>query len=266
MIILLSPAKTMNFDAGDWPAPTKPHFLKEAREVATAARALSPARLKSMMSISDQLAALNHQRFVEFRGDGRANTQKPAALAFNGDVYLGLSAKTMDAADFAFAQEHVRIISGLYGLLRPLDAVEPYRLEMGSKLKTARGKTLYDFWGDAIARELEKSLKAHDDRAIVNLASVEYFSAVAPAALKSRVVTVNFREEKDGKLRALQFFAKRARGMMARFAIDNCINRADDLKTFDVEGYRFRDNGSTADEWLFARPQPPLKGVAKGED
>lgn len=266
MIILLSPAKNMNFDAGDWPAPTRPRFLKESREIAAAARALSPAKLKSLMSISEALAALNHQRFVEFLGDGRANAQKPAALAFNGDVYLGLSAKTMDATDFAFAQEHVRILSGLYGLLRPLDAIEPYRLEMGSKLKTARGKTLYDFWGDAIARDLEKALKPHDDQTIVNLASVEYFSAVAPTAVKSRVVTVNFREEKDGKLRSLQFFAKRARGMMARFAIDSRIRCADDLKAFNVEGYCFRDNGSTADEWLFARPQPPLKGVAKIED
>ena len=266
MLIVLSPAKNMNFDAGDWPAPSRPQFLKEAREIAAAARLLSPARLKSMMVISDNLAALNHQRFLEFRGDGRANGQKPAALAFNGDVYLGLDAKTMDEADFAFAQEHVRILSGLYGVLRPMDAIEPYRLEMGSKLKTARGKTLYDFWGDTIARDLEKTLKAHDDRSIVNLASVEYFSAVAPAALKSRVVTINFREEKDGKLRALQFFAKRARGMMARFAIDHRISRADELKAFNVEGYRFREDASTANEWLFARPQPPLKGAAKSAD
>lgn len=260
MLILLSPAKNMNFD----PAPpglaeTKPDFLKEARELAEAARALTPAKLGKLMDISPKLAALNHERFLAFRGDGKSNAQKPAALAFNGDVYLGLNAKTMSAADFAFAQEHVRILSGLYGLLRPLDAIEPYRLEMGSDLKNPRGKTLYEFWGDTLAEAINKIAAAQEERTIVNLASNEYFSAAAKDALKFPVVTASFKEEKDGKLRSLQFFAKRARGLMARWAIDKRAARAEDLKDFSVDGYKFRPRESGARDWLFARPQPPLK-------
>ena len=265
MLMLLSPAKNMNFD----PLPdgfavdaTKPRFLKEAREIAGAARTLSPAKLKKLMDISDKLATLNHERFQAFRGDFKANGQKPAALAFNGDVYLGLDAKTMSSDDFAFAQGALRILSGLYGLLKPLDAIEPYRLEMGSALKTTRGKSLYAFWGAEIARAIDKDLEAQAAPRVVNRASNEYFSAVAPKALKANVVTPDCKEEKDGKLRQLQFFAKRARGLMARWAIDNRIERVDDLKGFDAEGYRLQPGDSRDDVWLFARPQPPLKSAA----
>ncbi|MFN0023698.1 MAG: peroxide stress protein YaaA [Parvularculaceae bacterium] len=261
MLILLSPAKNLNFDpATSGLAATKPQFLKEARELASIAGALPPAKLKKLMGISDKLATLNHERFVNFRGDGKSNGQKPAALAFNGEVYLGLAAKTMSAEDFAFAQAHVRILSGLYGLLRPLDAIEPYRLEMGSSLKNPRGKNLYAWWGDTLAVALNKALASHDDQTVVNLASAEYFSAVAVGALKGTIVTPSFKEEKDGKLRSLQFFAKRARGAMARWAIDNRATRAGDLKDFSVGGYTFRPNQSDERDWLFARPQPPLKG------
>jgi hypothetical protein len=260
MLILLSPAKNLSLDgAPSGLAATKPDFLKEARELAAAARALTPARLGKLMDISAKLAALNHERFQAFRGDGKSNAQKPAALTFNGDVYLGLDARTMSAADFAFAQDHVRILSGLYGLLRPLDAIEPYRLEMGADLKNPRGRTLYDFWGDAIAKAVNKTVAAHDDKTIVNLASQEYFSAVAAEALTFPVVTASFKEEKDGKLRSLQFFAKRARGLMTRWAIDNRAARAEDLKDFSVDGYKFRPKESTERDWLFTRPQPPAK-------
>lgn len=259
MLILLSPAKNMNFDPPPDLAATKPEFLKEAREIAAAARALSPARLKKLMDISDKLAALNHERFAAFRGDMKSNVQKPAALAFNGEVYLGLGAKTMSAEDFAFAQDHLRILSGLYGLLRPLDAIEPYRLEMCSDLKNPRGKNLYAFWGDTLAKAINKIVAAQDDKTIVNLASNEYFSAAAAHALKFPVITASFKEEKDGKLRSLQFFAKRARGLMARWAIDKRAVRAEDLKDFSVDGYKFRPKESGARDWLFARPQPPLK-------
>ncbi|MGD9800706.1 MAG: peroxide stress protein YaaA [Parvularculaceae bacterium] len=261
MLILLSPAKNMNFDpVAGAPAATKPAFLKEAREVADAARALTPAKLKKMMSISDKLAELNHDRFQAFRGDGKSNAQKPAALAFNGDVYIGLDAKTMKPADFAFAQDHVRILSGLYGLLRPLDAIEPYRLVMGSSLKNPRGKDLYAFWGDAIAKEINKTLKGRKHPVVVNLASNEYFSAVDRNALEADVITPTFKDEKDGKLRALQFFAKRARGSMTRWIIDNRIEEPEAIKKSNADGYKFRAAESTATEWLFARKQPPLKG------
>lgn len=262
MLILLSPAKNMNFDEPPQGlAATKPDFLKEARELADAARSLSPGKLGKLMDISAKLAELNHQRFQAFRGDGKSNTQKPAALAFNGDVYLGLNAKTMKADDFAYAQDHVRILSGLYGLLRPLDAIEPYRLEMCSDLRNPRGKNLYEFWGDSLAKAINKIVGSHDDKRIVNLASNEYFSAAAAEALKFPVVTASFKEEKDGKLRSLQFFAKRARGLMARWAIDNRVARAEDLKRFSVDGYTFRAKESGERDWLFTRPQPPAKGA-----
>lgn len=261
MLILISPAKNMNFDpAPAAPASTKPIFLKEAREIAGAAKELSPAKLRKLMSISDKLAALNHERFASFRGDGKSNAQKPAALAFNGDVYLGLNAKTMTAEDFGFAQDHLRILSGLYGLLRPLDAIEPYRLEMGSALKNPRGKNLYDYWGDRIAKEINKTLKGHKNPIVINLASNEYFSAVDRNALDAEVITPSFKDEKDGKLRALQFFAKRARGSMARWIIDNRIEDPEALKKCNADGYKLRVAGSTTTEWLFTRPQPPLKG------
>lgn len=260
MLILLSPAKNMNFDpAPGAPASTKPVFLKEAREIAGVARDLSPARLKKLMSISDKLAALNHERFASFRGDGKSNSQKQAALAFNGEVYLGLDARTMSAEDFAFAQNHLRILSGLYGLLRPLDAIEPYRLEMGSTLKNPRGKTLYDFWGAEIAKEINKSLNGAKYPVVINLASNEYFSAVDRKALEAEVITPSFKDEKDGKLRALQFFAKRARGSMARWIIDHRVDDVQALKKCDADGYKFRAKESTATDWLFTRKQPPLK-------
>jgi hypothetical protein len=264
MIVLLSPAKNMNFEpVAGVPAATRPALLKDAAELAGAAKALSKARLRALMGISDKLAELNHQRFQALRLDGKAAGAKPAALAFNGEVYFGLAAKTMDKDDFAFAQDHLRILSGLYGLLRPLDAIEPYRLEMGSKLKNPRGGDLYAFWGDRIAKEINKAAKDHGDSSVVNLASHEYFSAVDKDTLKCPVVTPAFKEEKDGQLRALQFFAKRARGAMARWIIDNRIESAADLKKFDRDGYRFKKAGSDENSLLFTRPQPPLKQPAR---
>lgn len=260
MLILISPAKNMNFDPAPYaPAATKPVFLKDAREIAGVAKELSPAKLKKLMGVSDKLAALNSERFATFRGDGKSNSQKPAALAFNGDVYLGLGAKSMSAADFAFAQDHLRILSGLYGLLRPLDAIEPYRLEMGLDLKNPRGKNLYEFWGASIATEINKTLKGRKHPVVVNLASTEYFSAVDRNLLDATVITPTFKDEKDGKLRALQFFTKRARGAMARWAIDNRIDDPETVKKSAADGYKFRARESTAMDWLFTRPQPPLK-------
>lgn len=260
MLILLSPAKNLAFDIEDTsPTSTTPALLKDAAELGDVTRRLSRAKLKSLMGISDKLAELNFDRFQAFRGEANAPGTRPAALAFNGDVYLGLDARTFSADDFAFAQDHIRILSGMYGLLRPLDAIEPYRLEMGSRLKTSRGRDLYTFWGDRIAREIGKSLAGKDERMVVNLASNEYFSAVDRAALGAPVVAPAFREEKDGKLRQLQFYAKRARGMMARWAVKHRITRATDLKDFDVDGYTYSPNGSDDTTWLFTRPQPPKK-------
>ena len=256
MLILLSPAK--NLDFSDMPfevAATKPSMLAETKELSQVTKSLSSADLRRLMKISENLANLNYERFQDFSGRGG----KPAALAFNGDVYLGLDAKTLEPVDLDFAQDHLRILSGFYGLLRPLDRIEPYRLEMGIGLETPRGKTLYNFWGDRIAKEVRKGLRGHEDKTVVNLASKEYFSAVDQAALGANVITPVFKEEKDGKLRQLQFFAKRARGMMARWAIEHRITDAEQLKAFDQEGYRFDPDRSDSETWLFHRQQPSPK-------
>lgn len=260
MLILLSPAKAMNFDPPPVPAPlTRPGLEAETAELAAAARKLSVAQLRSLMDLSEKLAVLNRERFQAF--DPHAEGALQAAFAFNGDVYAGLRARELDPDALAWAQDHVRILSGLYGVLKPLDGIQPYRLEMGSGLKTRRGKTLYAFWGDRLARSLAADLAAHADPVVVNAASQEYASAVDRKALGARVIEVKFLEEKDGKSRIISFFAKRARGALARYAIDNRIVRAEDLKGFDRDGYRFRPEDSSADEWVFSRPQPAPVGA-----
>ena len=267
MLVLLSPAKNLDFAPHDGAPPaTKPALTKETAELVAAARALSAADIRRLMSVSEKLAELNRARFADFKTSGRIEGAKPAALAFNGDVYQGLAAKSFSADDFAFAQEHLRILSGLYGLLRPLDAIQPYRLEMGARLKTARGPDLYAFWGDRLAREINRILAGHDDPTIVNLASQEYFGAVDAASLKAKVVTALFKEEKDGALRQLQFFQKRARGAMARWIVKNRVTRAADLARFAEDGYRLRKDLSDESTMIFTRPQPPLKAAARKRD
>lgn len=260
MITLLSPAKNLDFS----PPPegldsTKPALSRDTNELAGVTRELTKADLSRLMSISDKLAGLNHERFQMFKSRGKPREAKQAALAFNGDVYLGLDADTLSADDLGFAQDRLRILSGFYGVLRPLDIIQPYRLEMGTRLPTARGETLYDFWGDKIAKELNKLLKHHDSQAVINLASNEYFRAVDCKALKSPAITIHFKEEKDGKLRALMFYAKRARGMMARWIIQNRVEEPEGLKKFDIGGYKFQPKLSDSANWLFCRPQPPTK-------
>lgn len=257
MLILLSPAKNL-----DWSPPppglekTAPVLAKDAAALAKTARALKPADLARLMDLSDKLATLNHERFQALGGVESRSNAKQAILAFNGDVYQGLAAKTLTPVDLAFAQAHVRILSGLYGLLAPLDAIEPYRLEMGVKLANSRGADLYDFWGDRIAKTLNATLKAQSSDEIVNLASDEYFSAVDRKALKARVITPKFLDIKDGKARPVFLFVKRARGMMARYAIEKRITNADGLKSFTVGGYRLDRAASSETDWVFTRPQP----------
>lgn len=264
MLFVLSPAKNLDFESTHPAvAATKPAFLKDAAVLAETAAALSVSRIGKLMGVSAKLAELTRARFNDYRADGKAPLARPAVFAFNGDVYLGLDAYTLGADDLHWAQDRLRILSGLYGVLRPFDLVQPYRLEMGLRLANPRGASLYEFWGDRIARELGKATSSHADRAIVNLASDEYFSAVDRNALKSPVIGVAFREEKDGRLRTLQFFAKRARGMMARWIIRNRVDTAALLTNFDEGGYRVRRDLSSADQLVFVRPQPPLKTVAK---
>lgn len=256
MLIVLSPAKALDFTAPPVAAPlSTPQLSSETAELAKVTKKLTARDLKSLMSLSDNLAKLNRERFQAF--DPASEEGLQAIFAFNGDVYLGLKARELDKKALSWAQDHVRILSGLYGVLRPLDAIQPYRLEMGVRLKTKRGQSLYDFWGPRIAEALNEAALGHKDKTLVNCASGEYFGAVDRQALKLPVVTCRFLEEKDGEARMISFFAKKARGMLARYAIDNRIDRAADLRSFDTGGYRFVPELSSEEEFTFSRPQPP---------
>ena len=252
MLIVLSPAKRLDFTEADPALPaSERRFREDTASLARTARGRTVAELRRLMGISDDLARLNRARFQAFNAESTDGVQ--AAFAFAGDVYEGLKAREMDADALGWAQDHLRILSGLYGLLRPLDRIQPYRLEMGVRLKTRRGSSLYDFWGDRLSKQLNADAEGHADPTLVNLASQEYFGAVDARALKLPVVTPHFRETRDGESRIISFFAKRARGTMARFAVDQRINTAEDLKAFDRDGYRFDKAASTETDWIFIR-------------
>ncbi len=262
MLTLLSPAKKMNMDPAQTAlSATRPRFEPETKILAELAKTKTADDLKKLMHISDNLAELNVERFQAFNLDGQSNSAKSAGLAFDGDVYWGLEAKTLSDEDLTYAQDHLRILSGLYGVLRPLDAIQPYRLEMGTKFENSRGKNLYEFWADTVAPSLAEDLENHEDQTIVNLASNEYFKAANPKTLKNRIIIAKFMEDKDGKSRPIQYYTKFGRGLMARWIIQNRIDRADGLKDFNSNGYKFDPARSTDDELVFARPQPPKKGA-----
>ena len=250
MLVVLSPAKKLDMSAVDIPA-TDPHFADDARALAKTARGLTRKDLQKLMGISETLAKLNADRFKAF---GTMET-KPAALAFAGDTYTGLEAASLDPDELDYAQDHLRILSGLYGLLRPRDAIEPYRLEMGSRLKTRRGKSLYDYWGDRIAKALNEQAETLGTDTLVNCASQEYFGAVKPGALNLRVVTPVFMEEKPDGPKIVSFFAKQARGAMARFILQRRLTDPDSLTGFDSGGYRHRPDLSEPGKPVFVRPQ-----------
>jgi len=256
VLIVLSPAKRLDFSepAAALPASER-RFLDDTAALSRTAKRQTRADLRRLMSISDDLARLNQERFKAFDAEDIGGVQ--AAFAFAGDVYEGLKARELDGKGLAWAQNHLRILSGLYGLLRPLDRIQPYRLEMGTRLKTRRGANLYDFWGDRISDQLNADADGHEDPTLINLASQEYFGAVDAKALKLPVVTPQFREIRDGESRIISFFAKKARGTMARYAIDERIDQAAGLKAFDRDGYRFDKDGSTETEWLFTRSGNP---------
>lgn len=260
MLTLLSPAKKLNFDPAETALPqTKPVLQSDIIEIAKVAKTQSADDLKRLMHISDNLAELNAERFKSFNLEGQSNSAKSAGLAFDGDVYWGLDAKSLSDNTLTYAQDHLRILSGLYGVLRPLDAIQPYRLEMGTRLENPRGKSLYDFWGTKIADTLNADMAEHNDRTIVNLASNEYFKAVAKKAIDTPVVTAKFLNVKDGQARALMYYAKYGRGLMARWIMENQVDRAEGLKDFNLDGYKFDKGASTETELVFTRPQPPKK-------
>ncbi|WP_421729019.1 peroxide stress protein YaaA [Brevundimonas sp.] len=253
MLILLSPAKRLDFTepSPDTPA-TQRRFVEDTATLSKTARNQTQAQLRALMGISADLAKLNQERFKAFDPEA-LDTGVQAALAFAGDVYQGLDARTLDKQGLAFAQDHVRILSGFYGLLRPLDRIQPYRLEMGIRLKTRRGESLYDFWGDRIAKMIKADLADSAHPVVVNLASQEYFGAVDKKALKTPIITPNFYEGVGEKRKIVSFFAKKARGTMTRFAIDERIDNPEDLKRFDRDGYRLDKTASTDTDWIFTR-------------
>ncbi len=255
MLVVVSPAKSLDFDPVDV-TTTEPAFQADAVRLAKTMRNLTLGDLKGLMSLSDNLAKLNRDRFKAFEAEPAADKVKPAIYAFDGDTYKGLEAKTMSEDAIRYAQDHLRILSGLYGVLRPLDAMQPYRLEMGSRLKTRRGKNLYDYWGDQIAKALNAQAAEIDTDILVNCASQEYFGAAQTKALKLHVVTPQFYEIKNDKPQMVSFFAKRARGAMARFVMENRPLDLGDLKAFNSGGYAYNEEMSEGDNLAFTRAYP----------
>jgi len=254
MLIVLSPAKSLDYET---PANTdvysQPDFIAHASALIDELRKLSPAQVGSLMQISDPLASLNVDRYAAWSPKFTLKNAKQAMLAFNGDVYAGLHAVSLNAKQLDYAQSHIRILSGLYGMLRPLDLMQPYRLEMGTKLATSRGNHLYAFWGDIVSKALNQIMANHEKPCLINLASEEYFKVVQPSLLAGKVITPVFEDWKNGKYKVISFYAKRARGLMARYAATKNIEDPNKLKAFDSEGYVFKENLSTELTWIFQR-------------
>jgi len=257
MLITLSPSKGQDFET---PAPVKKHSkpvnLKDSELLIQQLRKYSVADIQSLMDVSENIAKLNVQRYQSFTTPFTTQNAKQAIFAFQGDVYSGIDVAHFDADDLAFAQAHVRILSGLYGYLRPLDLIQPYRLEMKTRLANPRGDNLYQFWGDSITTRLNRDLKKQQEPVLVNLASNEYFKSVKPKQLEGELLNINFKETKNGKTRVVAIFAKRARGMMTDYIVRNRIEHPKDLKAFRMEGYRFSKQLSDDSQWTFERPQP----------
>jgi cytoplasmic iron level regulating protein YaaA (DUF328/UPF0246 family) len=258
MLLLISPAKTLDFET---PAPTaeftQADFLKQSKQLISELRVLAPQDISKLMSISDKLGVLNFDRFASWKTPFKPSNAKQAVYAFQGDVYTGMQAETFSEDDIQFAQQHLRILSGLYGLLRPLDLIQAYRLEMGTSFANSRGKNLYEFWGDSITAAVNKQLKELSSSVVINLASNEYFSAIKPKSLKAEIITPVFKDQKNGQYKIISFFAKKARGMMSAYIIQNRITEPEAIKQFNVAGYAFEPSQSSEREWVFTRDEIP---------
>ncbi|MGR2768364.1 peroxide stress protein YaaA [Photobacterium ganghwense] len=256
MLIVVSPAKTLDYEAPlATQTYTQPELTEHSAELIEVCRELTPAQIASLMKVSDKIAGLNAARFAEWQPEFTTDNARQAILAFKGDVYTGLEAETLDEDGFAYAQQHLRMLSGLYGLLRPLDLMQPYRLEMGTKLENPRGANLYQFWGDIITDKLNAALAAQGDDVLVNLASNEYFKAVKPKKIAGKIITPVFKDCKNGTYKVISFYAKKARGMMARYILDHKVDSVEGLKAFDTAGYYFVPAESTATELVFKREE-----------
>lgn len=257
MIVTLSPSKGQDFEEpGLTKKYSRPADIKDSELLIDALRKVKSKQLQELMTISENIAELNVARFKDFKTPFTTKNAKQAIFAFKGDVYGGFELDSFDEADYSYAQDHLRILSGLYGCLRPLDLIQPYRLEMKTRLKNKRGDNLYQFWDDRITKSINKALRKQKEAVLVNLASNEYFKAVKPKLLDGRLLNINFKETKAGKTRVVAIFAKRARGMMADYIIRNRIEKPEDIKQFRLGGYRFDKNLSDDKQWTFERPQP----------
>ncbi|NWO03399.1 MAG: peroxide stress protein YaaA [Idiomarinaceae bacterium] len=256
MLAVVSPAKNLDYES-DLPElnVTQPRLLDNAEELVEVCRQLSPQQLGSLMKISDKLAGLNAARFEQWQRPFNEDNARPAMYAFNGDVYTGLEAASLNSEAIDTAQKQLRILSGLYGVLRPLDLMQPYRLEMGSKLDNPKGKNLYEYWGDTITQMLNDDLAELGSSTLVNLASNEYFSAVKPKALNADIITPVFKDEKNGQYKVISFYAKKARGLMARFILNQKPKSVSDLKEFDANGYSFNEAMSSDKQLVFCRAE-----------
>lgn len=254
MLSVISPAKTLDFETSPTTATyTQPEYLEQSAELIEILRDYSPQRLSELMGISDKLAGLNAARFAEWAPPFSPENAKPAVQAFQGDVYMGLDAPSFSERDNQEAQQRLRILSGLYGLLRPLDLIQPYRLEMGTKLANPAGKDLYAFWRERLTRDLSQAVEQSGSPVLVNLASNEYFKAIDAKRLTCRVITPVFKDEKNGQFKIISFYSKKARGLMATWMIRQRVDAPEDLKHFDVGGYRFNNSLSDGDTWVFTR-------------
>jgi uncharacterized protein len=256
MLIVISPAKTLDYET---PAKTKvfttPDFLDNSQQLINRLRNFSSLDISELMKVSAKIADLNFDRYESWKKPFTQKNAKQAILAFKGDVYTGLDAETFKADDFKFAQKHLRVLSGLYGLLRPLDLMQPYRLEMGTKLKTDAGKNLYEFWGSDITQGLNKQLQKIKSKYLINLASNEYFKSVRVKELNAEIITPAFKEFKNGEYKMIGIYAKKARGLLSRYIIQNKLSDPEDLKLFDEDGYRFNKKLSKGNSWVFTRKQ-----------
>jgi len=258
MLIVISPAKTLDYES---PVKTRkftqPDFLDQSQRLIDTLKKQSAPKLEKLMNISSDLAELNRERYADWHTPFTRDNAKQAVLAFKGDVYAGLKADTFSSRDIDWAQKHLRILSGLYGLLRPLDLMQPYRLEMGTSLKTRRGKNLYQFWDEQISQALNSQLESINSRTLVNLASNEYFKSVKPKLINGEVITPAFRDWNNGEYKMIGFFAKKARGAMSAWIIKNRVKKVEDLCKFDLDGYRYDPTLSNSHAPVFLRKQAP---------
>jgi uncharacterized protein len=256
MLIVISPAKTLDYETAPTTKDfTQPEFLKESRKLISELKKLSPSEVSSLMKISDKLGTLNYLRFGDWKTPFTLNNAKQALLAFKGDVYTGIDAESFSKQDLKFAQKHLRILSGLYGILKPLDLMQAYRLEMGTQFENKQGKDLYEFWGAKITDQINKDLKDSKSKYLINLASNEYFKSLQANDINAEIIVPVFKDFKNGKYKIISFYAKKARGLMSAYIIKNRLKNPEDIKAFNIDGYKFYKSESSDTNWVFQRKQ-----------